>query len=279
MWWFDMFGGWFDNPEMLNVIKRHRELSQKQALKPMKAEIALVVDENGLKHFKRNAPSLFSALSMQNAELALSGAPYHIYLADDIANEAFPFDDYKLYVFANICHPSEKVKNAINSKLKSGGRTLFWTYFAGIENAELTDFNITYSPALPDVRCQYSKREFKTYNCAYEPDGNNGFASFPAADVPCPRFAGYETENAYTLANIKDSAEPAILWKQFENYASVYSIVPEVPREILRELIYMSGAHVYSTTGDAFMASGNIAAIHATSDGEKRIHFPFPVSI
>jgi len=276
IWWFDMFGGWFDDPKMYEVIKRHRELSAMQTITPFKAETALIVDENGLKHFKRNEIALRYAIDAQRVQLSLSGAPYHVYLADDLARDDFPVDDYKLYVFVQFCHPTDKVKDAIESKLKRGGRTLLWTYFAGIGNAELTDYNIVYDPAQPDMLCEYAQSEFTTYKSAYEPNNSGEFASYPPTAVPCPRFT--DSCGAYKLAKLQGTEEPALLWKQFDDYASVYSLLPAVPYQILREIMYMSSVHVYSITGDALMAGGRFAAIHAITDGEKRIHFPFPVS-
>ena len=92
------------------------------------------------------------------------------------------------------------------------------------------------------------------------------------------RFAEEEKHGSYVLGNFKDTNEPALLWKQFEDYASVYSLLPCIPYQILREVIAMSNGHIYSRTGDVLMAGGQYVAIRAMSDGEKRIHFPFPVS-
>jgi hypothetical protein len=43
--------------------------------------------------------SLRYAVKFQLLEMGLVGAPYHIYLASDIARDDFPADDYKVYIF------------------------------------------------------------------------------------------------------------------------------------------------------------------------------------
>ncbi len=278
LWWFDMWGGWFDDPQMLDVIKKHKKLAEAQTYGPIKPEVAFIIDESGLKYFCRNANALKYAVDYQHTQLALTGAPFHIYLASDIANDNFPADDYKLYIFVNICDPSKSVSDAISRKLKRGGHTLLWTYFSGINNAELTDYNIIYDPSLPDTQCEYSENEFPTYKTVYDPIISRETAVFPPSAVQCPRFAADESDHSYILANFKDSNEPALLWKHFDNYSSVYSLLPGIPYQVLREIILMSSAHIYNMTGDVLMAGGSFIALHSITDGEKRIHFPFPVS-
>lgn len=278
IWWFDMFGGVFDNEQMMQVIKRHKYLSAAQTAGPINTEVALIIDENGLKYFKRNHPALDCAVQRQRKELGVSGAPYHIYLADDIADENFPVDDYKLYVFVQLCNPTEKVKNAINNKLKSGNRTLLWTYFAGINNKELTDFEVTYNSDLPDAQCEFSQTDFPSYRACYLYDRKETPFLYPYMEVPCPRFAEGEKDKAYIMAKLKGSNEPALLWKNCDGYSSVYSLLPEISYQVLREIIYMSNAHVFSLTGDVLIAGGRFIALRSRTAGEKRICLPFPVS-
>lgn len=277
IWWFDMFGGWFDHPKMMEVIQKHDELASEQTVEPLKPEVALIIDEDGLKFFPKGLKTAWYACDGQRQEFSLCGTPHHVYLADDIAEDNFPVEDYKCYVFVQFCYPKEHIVRAINEKLKGGGRTLFWTHFAGLENRELTDFSVTYDAFEPEMQCEVPDLRFPTYRSAYEQTANET-PYYPPKKASCPRFGEEEKYQSYVLANFKDTNEPALLWKQFDDYASVYSLLPCIPHQILSVIISMSNAHIYCRTGDAFMAGGNYVAIRAVTTGEKRIHFPFPVS-
>ena len=277
VWWFDMFGGWFDHPKMMEVIRKHTELAREQTEGPLKPEVALIIDEDGLKYFPKGLRTAWDACDGQRQQFTFCGAPHHVYVADDLAEDNFPVDDYKCYVFIQFCHPKEHIVRAINEKLKGGGRTLFWNHFAGIENRDLTDFSVTYDAFDPEMQCEISDLYFPTFKSAYE-YAKTGDLYYPPRAASCPRFAEEEKHGSYVLGNFKDTNEPALLWKQFEDYASVYSLLPCIPYQILREVIAMSNGHIYSRTGDVLMAGGRYVAIRAMSDGEKRIHFPFPVS-
>ena len=79
------------------------------------------------------------------------------------------------------------------------------------------------------------------------------------------------------VAKTTEMGEPALLWKQYEDYASVYSIVPGLPHQVLRELAALSGVHIFSQTGDRFFAGGKFVGMYSEFAGEKRIQFSFPV--
>ena len=98
---------------------------------------------------------------------------------------------------------------------------------------------------------------------------------WPAKPVSCPRFA--DTDGAYIVAKTAETGEPALLWKQQDDYASVYSIVPGLPHQVIRELAALSGVHIFSQTGDQFFAGGKYVGICSEFAGEKRIQFSFPV--
>lgn len=277
LWWFDMFGGWFDSPEMMSVIERVHTLAKGRSDQPIKPEIAYIIDENGLKYFRRNERALYYVSNHQRVELSLCGAPYHLYLAEDIARDDFPADDYRLYFFVHMCRSSEKVSEAIEKKLKKGGKTLLWTYFSGLDRPLLTDFDVYYDSDLPDARCEYSEREFPTFSSVYEFTRSSGTDAYPPEPLPCARFGSGEKENSYVLATLESTGEAALLWKNMGDYHSVYSLLPAIPNQILRELCLMSNVHVYNVTGDALMAGGKYIALRTLTEGEKRIHFPFPI--
>ena len=275
LWWFDMWGGWFDHPEYKKILRKHQELSREQTLGPIRPEIAFIVDENGIKQLQ-SPDTVRYGVKLQLLEMALVGAPYHIYLADDLAEDSFPADDYKVYIFTHFCRPSKKIEDAIEQKLKRGNKTLIWSHLAGLERASLTDYEVTYDADLPDLRCQIRQADFPLYTDPFFPKTTEDFTQYPERPVPCGRFAPGTEENAYILGRSTENREPALLWKQFDDYASVYSLCPCIPTRVLQKIAIQSGVHVYSLTGDVLMAGGKYILIRAMYEGQKRIHYPDP---
>ena len=66
------------------------------------------------------------------------------------------------------------------------------------------------------------------------------------------------------------------MWKQFSDYASVYSLCPCLPARVLQKIVIQSGVHVYSLTRDVLMAGGKYILLRAMTEGQKRIHYPDP---
>lgn len=275
LWWFDMWGGWFDHPEYKKIIRKHEELSRELTEGPIRPEIALIVDENGVKQFQ--APDMLRyAVKYQLLEMGLVGAPYHIYLASDLAEDGFPADDYKVYIFTHFCRVSGEIEEAIERKLKRGNKTLIWTYFAGLERSGLTDYEVTYDSELPDLKCQFRQSDFPMFTDPFFPKTTGTFSEYPEEAVSCCRFVAGAEENAYILGRGTENREPALLWKQFDGYASVYSLCPCIPARVLQKIAIQSGVHVYSLTGDALMAGGKYVFLRALYEGQKRIHYPYP---
>jgi beta-galactosidase len=86
-WWFDMWGGWFSDPELLSVLRDTQELWRaypSRIIPQMQAEVCVVVDEELCfrdASFGRQTEEILS----NRYTLAKSGAPYDLYLRQDLA--------------------------------------------------------------------------------------------------------------------------------------------------------------------------------------------------
>ena len=83
-WWFDMWGGWFDDSVYMNYMKSFLQLSREHACsQPRKmAEIAVFIDEKAYAGIKDGAVG-HSVVYESREALGVMGAPYDIYLASD----------------------------------------------------------------------------------------------------------------------------------------------------------------------------------------------------
>ncbi len=93
-WWFDMWGGWYDEHytlmrKFLNISREAKDLPSGSV-----SEIAVYVDEHAYKHIS-DASVGYSVCYDSREMLGKIGAPYDIYLADDYDRVK---DSYKLSV-------------------------------------------------------------------------------------------------------------------------------------------------------------------------------------
>ncbi len=96
-WWFDMWGGWYNDPDILSEMKKMRGIysdSLKKEDRKSRAQIAVFADESMYKYMTdcwlRNTP--FN----QRLELGFAGAPYDIY---DVSDFEAVYKNYKGVVF------------------------------------------------------------------------------------------------------------------------------------------------------------------------------------
>lgn len=253
VWWFDMWGGWFDAPEMMDLFGRFNRWMAERVAEPLKSEIAVITDENGLMYLPRtNCPAAYT-LDRQREELSRLGAPYDFYEASDLLDERFPFDQYRMVILLDFIHPSETLEQVIDSRLRKNGRTLVWGHLsrAGIAGMQ-------------------------TEYCRFDPPRRGDYegALFPDVPVSCPRFRLDALSDAYIYACFQDTAEPCVCARQSEDGCDVLSLLPALPASLLREIARMAGVHLYTFQDDVVYAGGNFVAIHALTAGHKRILLP-----
>ncbi len=118
MWWFDMWGGWYDDERYLSLLRRCREITV-DALehdRVSRSEIAVFIDERA---YSREGVVGHLAYSIRKT-LGTIGAPYDIYLIDDYPAVS---DRYKAMIFIEPA-PTEAVTDVLH---KAGSRALVVT--------------------------------------------------------------------------------------------------------------------------------------------------------
>lgn len=256
VWWCDMFGGWFDASEMMDLFGRFNKWMRERKGTPLKSEIAVIIDEKGLSYLPRNDSPALQTIMEQRSALEALGAPYDIYEAGDLAEDTFPVDQYKLYILFDFINPDADISDAVRQKLRKNGRTLFWGH---LSNASLSGFSISYDRFSDAKQGVYEK------------------TLFPSTPVSCPRFIKEDITGLYPLAVFNDSMEPCVCAKQSDSFCDIYSLLPNLPENLLRQIARLAGVHLYTYRGDYIYAGGNYVAICSRTAGNKRIHLPCPI--
>lgn len=252
-WWCDHFGGSFRDERLEKIISKTEPLMRQQSHNYLKTEVAVIVDETGYKYCGMPESTYRPQHNELRDNLDLMGTTYHTYLASDLQRETFPVDDYKLYIFVAAYDPSKEVVEAINRKLKRGGKTLLWLHTSSCYNQELSGFSL--QPRYDEY----------TQKAVYEG------VQYPKEMLPIWSFA---EEGGYVLSRMEGTGEPAVIWKQYEDYNSVHSLHLAPAPQLLQQIALLSGVHLYNRTYDVIYAGGEYIGLSAMQDGYRRLCLP-----
>jgi len=256
VWWFDMFGGWFDAPELMGVFEKFNGWMKQNSDGPLKSEIAVIIDEDGLSYMPRTNSPAQASMRQQIEALTTLGAPYDVYEAKDLTEPNFPVNRYKLYLLIDLIHPDATVIEALKTRIAGAGRTLLWGY---LSDSKAAGFSVDYHSQLPQLQGIYEG------------------IRFPEIPINGPHFTPGTFEDCYPLATFDGSMEPCVCARQGANHTDIFAVLPALPTQLIREIARMAGVHLYNETDDVIFAGGRYVAITAKSSGYKRIFLPFAV--
>ena len=97
-WWFDMWGGWYDTPAMMELVKRALDtyrVAFNMETEPV-SRLAVVLDERAYED--KNNEYFAQTTSGQLAELGYLGVPYDLYLKTEFSDEQKARYDGVLYL-------------------------------------------------------------------------------------------------------------------------------------------------------------------------------------
>lgn len=139
-WWFDMWGGWFEDAELQEVFSRHRNLAELPPLDPpeMRPQVCVIADETA-NFYDRSFGSLAEKIFQHRYTLGKIGTPYAIFLPSDMAR--LPAGSYR-FVWALGC--TEREADLTEAVERICGSA---------ENYQITDVN---GSRLPDGRLAFS---------------------------------------------------------------------------------------------------------------------------
>lgn len=85
LWWFDMWGGWYDDPDLMAEMKTFKKIFEEYTDSDMpsgNSEVAFVIDETYPRRIRTGDPKYYIQGKFRNA-LGNTGIPYDILLLDD----------------------------------------------------------------------------------------------------------------------------------------------------------------------------------------------------
>lgn len=278
LWWFDMWGGWYDDPEMMAFMAKARDLVAESltADRRSTADVAVFADEASMAHFgySRNHNQQF--LYGQRLELGSMGTPYNIFHFQDLPDERT--HDYSLYVFLNTVKVDRDLRRVVQ-RLRDRGKSFVWGHGAGWFGygdtpgaggvTDLTGVEMTTTEQA--ARLRVTTVESASAALAGIAPGTT-FGTTSAVGAPLIHPTG---GNGEVLATVEGTSTPGVVRVAHRlGGHSTYSVAPRMPPRLLRNAAKEAGAHVYVDSDDVVYASRRFVALHATSDGPRTIHLP-----
>lgn len=121
-WWFDMWGGWFSDPELMEVIARLNAAYELYAMEPeekkesgYRPEVAVVVDEK-LQFSDASYGSETAKILSNRYALGNSGAPFDIYLRGDLPQ--LKAEKYKVIWYLGLAELTDAERRTIDALKK-----------------------------------------------------------------------------------------------------------------------------------------------------------------
>lgn len=287
-WLYDMQTGWFNNKSIYSRINSIKSEYEQDKDTTSNSQVAVFVGNKNYDYATSDIVNgnqssthyIFNYLyKEQRRELAALGTSYDTYSIEDLCN-GYVTRDYKVNIILSPFEITESQRNAIDEKLKRDNKTILWIYLPGLSDADtylaenissLVDMNVKFN------NTQYSLNANIVDLITGSKDGI-GQRYGNTTNVTGP-WTYIEDNSARVIAKYDDGKCAAAyvekVGRNNSKYISVYSAVPNVSAEILRDVCKNAGVHLYSEDkSDVIETSKDYIAIHSVKGGKKNIALP-----
>jgi hypothetical protein len=231
------------------------------------SEVCVIVGEKSLLYYASSSRKT-TWIGQQMAHIGRIGAPYDIYLSDDLKD--LDISKYRMFIFLNTFFLTREEREMINKKCMTEKRVLLWLYAPGMINDKISIANVS-SFINMDI-------------------GSEEKLSESEIDVRLPG-----KELTYTGANVSPflyikGGEDTILGSTKDEYAvlgekkekdctNVLACVPPVPWQVIQYFSMKSGVHIYSEGGDVVYANQSYLSISALEGGKRSVKLPLKAGL
>lgn len=172
-WYYDISGNAFNNPQIIDEIKRSAEIAQWVDQQPttFRPQTAVVLSYSApaamrMKIWRfRNEANWF--LQYQTYALKLSGIPFDTCFLEDIRNNP-ELQKYRMYIFLNTYEMNRDDINFINRNLKKNDNVLVWHFAPGYLNPDKKKYDLDQVHSLTGFKVKTSPQQ-KNYRIYANP--------------------------------------------------------------------------------------------------------------
>jgi len=131
MWWFDMFGGWFDDPVIMANMKKMTAISERFAeTGPGTAEVVVLADADSVYYVDGHSRLAETVLRELQFAMFTAGVPWRCYSFADLPK--LDMSPFKVVILPNLFVVTPEKRKLLDEKLFCGGRTVVMPFAPGI---------------------------------------------------------------------------------------------------------------------------------------------------
>ncbi|OGV74501.1 MAG: hypothetical protein A3K19_23170 [Lentisphaerae bacterium RIFOXYB12_FULL_65_16] len=265
LWWMDLFGGWFDSPEILATVTRINSVLDdvRRRGTVQRAEMAFVIDERFYYHASSKADWHRHLLVDMGCAVRRSGLPVDFIRFADVLEGKAP--DYRLLIFPASFFISDEERAVLRKRL--AGRSALWLYAPGVKSpgfslgrvAEIVGFEVRQSSVGADAE-MIVETSFG--------------GQFRVTGWRLPMLEVVPGVGVRHLARTAGGVVVAATVHHPDGYHSFYSSVAPLPPEFIRSVAREAGCHVYVEQDCAVDSCGVLLTVHAGRGFSGLVRFP-----
>ena len=288
LWWYDMSGGWFHDAQIYEMLAAMQEemTANLSRSRTSVSEVAVFVDEDVYAYTAYNFDATYNWLYginlLQRQQLATMGAPYDVYYLSDLESGKVT-KDYKVNIILNAVEIDDSEKSAIENCLKKENKTILWLYLPGFSNGTTMNVSniqsVTGFESLSLITDKSSGDSVLQSGSVYT-NGLEGKTYGVREYNSVLPVVAIGDSSATVLGTYSDGQGTSLAVKNMGTWTSIYSAVPELPAQLLTNILTQAGVHIFSDNRDDIVfANGEYVALHCRYGGEKTITLPQSYSV
>ena len=282
---FDLHGGYYDDPEILAELARlYRVLGESAKFdRSSAAQILLVADEAAGAYLTFENGAYARMLADTQPTLNKIGAPFDSVLIDDL--EQLDPSPYRLVIMFHTYLLSVEQRALVRRKLLRPGVTVLWLYTPGLFDghhasmdsmAALTGLQVSGSdpahPVAPRIELTRSEHPLVAALRAA------GMTTLGPSDVKVQAF-GVRDPGATVLGTLPGNDLASLAVKTVSGLTSLYAVTSLLPPLFYRTVARLAGVHLYNDRDDTVYASRSYLTVNADGAGPRTLRLPRPCDV
>ena len=275
IWFFDLLsdGRWNDSGFWQQAGFFRRTAAEMRSQPTFRPEVAFITDERVIAQMADSThPWLLESLANWRHEVSRMGTPVGYYLQSDLPR--LP-DSVKLVLLANAYQLSDVEKKALDTITARGG-TVVYTYAAALLDRQ---GRVDLGHAGRELGFPLEAR-WNNEALMLEFENNLKQIQINSKDWTPRLIIAEDGDNLRVIGRFAGSGDRAVAAHPASSGQVIYSAVPRLSAEALREFAREANVHLYRDPAGMTAVAGNYLITHtADSDGGVRLHFRWPAPL
>ncbi len=248
-----------------------------------RSEIAVILDDISAAYTAAGTELVKPLLADQRAGLALMGAPYDVWMLDDVLSGLAI--GYKLYIFLNAFYLDAAAREQLVKFLSQQKATALWIYAPGALEATMSarymkaltgltlirPLQVLASPRKENVEISEPVRTDRG-PLRVKVSGAESYLYGLSAPIS-PRFACLG-DKADIRGVLVGTQWGGLAVTEHQGFKSIWSAAPHLPASLLRSLALEADVHIYTEAGVGVYANESWLAVRGPEEETYRVQLP-----